>query len=56
MALALTESLRLQSVHALAIVDTRRIIVGFLPRNPATLVSNSWRSARNQQTTRVNIS
>ena len=53
MALALTESLRLQSVDALANPRTRRIVVGFLPRNPATLVSNSWRSVRNQQTTRV---
>ena len=44
MALALTESLRLQSVDALANPRTRRIVVGFLPRNPATLVSNSWRS------------
>ena len=53
MALALTESLRLQSVDALANLRTRRIVVGFLPRNPATLVTNSWRLARNQQTTRV---
>ena len=53
MALALTESLRLQTVDALANPRTRRIVVGFLPRNPATLVSNSWRLARNQQTTRV---
>ena len=43
MALALTESLRLQSVDALANPRTRRIVVGFLPRNPATLVTNSWR-------------
>ena len=27
--------------------------MGFLSRNTATLVSNSWRSARNQQTTCV---
>ena len=53
MALALTESLRLQIVDALANLRTRRIVVGFLPRHPATLVSNLWRSARNQQTHRV---
>ena len=53
MALALTESLRLQTLDALANPRTRRIVVGFLPRDPATLVSNSWRLARNQQTTRV---
>ena len=53
MALALTESLRLQSVDALANPRTRRIVVGFLPRNPATLVSNLWRLARDQQTTRM---
>ena len=53
MALALTESLRLQTVDALANLRTRRIVVGFLPRNPATLVTNSWRLARDQQTTRV---
>ena len=50
MALALTESLRLQIIDALA---NLRIVVGFLPHNPATLVTNSWRSVRNQQTTRV---
>ena len=53
MALALTESLRLQSVDALANPRTRRIVVGFLPRNTATLVTNSWRLARDQQTTRM---
>ena len=53
MALALTESLRLQTVDAVANLRTRRIVVGFLPRNPATLVTNSWRLARDQQTTRV---
>ena len=52
-ALALTESLRLQTIDALANLCTRRIVVGFLPRNPATLVTNSWRLARDQQTTRV---
>ena len=52
-AIDLTESLRLQTEDALANPRTRRIVVGFLPRNPATLVTNSWRLARNQQTTRV---
>ena len=52
-ALALTESLRLETVDVLANLRTRRIVVGFLPRNPATLVTNSWRLAKNQQTTRV---
>ena len=53
MALALTESLRLQTLDALANPRARRIVVGFLPRDPATLVSNSWRLARDQQTTRM---
>ena len=51
--LDLAESLRLQAVDALANIRTRRIVVGYLPRNTATLVTNSWRSAKNQQTTRV---
>ena len=55
MALALTESLRLQTVDVLANIRTRRIVVGFLSRNPATLVSNSWRLAKNQQTTRLRL-
>ena len=53
MGLDLAESLRLQAVDALANIRTRRIVVGYLPRNTATLVTNSWRSAKNQQTTRV---
>ena len=53
MGLDLAESMRLQAVDALANIRTRRIVVGYLPRNTATLVTNSWRSAKNQQTTRV---
>ena len=53
MGLDLAESLRLQAADALANIRTRRIVVGYLPRNTATLVTNSWRSAKNQQTTRV---
>ena len=53
MGLDLAESMRLQAADALANIRTRRIVVGYLPRNTATLVTNSWRSAKNQQTTRV---
>ena len=53
MALVLTESLRLQSQDALAGHQSRRFIVGFVKRDIATLVSKAWRTARNQQTTRV---
>ena len=53
MALVLTESLRRQSQDALASHQSLRSIVGFVKRNTATLVSKSWRTARNQQTTRV---
>ena len=52
MALVLTESLRRQSQDALASHQFQEI-VGFLKRNTATLVSKAWRTARNQQTTRV---
>ena len=52
MSLVLTESLRLQVQDALA-SDLHHVIVGFLKRDTATLVSKAWRSARNQQTTRV---
>ena len=53
MALVLTESLWRQSQDALASHQSRRFIVGFLKRDTATLVSKAWRTARNQQTTRV---
>ena len=53
MALVLTESLRRQSQDALASHQSLRSIVGFLKRDIATLVSKAWRTARNQQTTRV---
>ena len=52
MSLVLTESLRLQIQDVLA-GDLRHVIVGFLKRESATLVSKAWRSARYQQTTRV---
>ena len=53
MALVLTESLRRQSQDALANHRSRRVIAGFVKRDIATLVSKAWRTARNQQTTRV---
>ena len=53
MALVLTESLRRQSQDALASHQSLRSIVGFVKRDIATLVSKAWRTARNQQTTRV---
>ena len=52
-ALKVTESLRLQIINVLANPRTRRIVVGFLPRETAILVAKSWRLARNQQTTRL---
>ena len=48
-----TESLRLQSQDALASHQSLRSFVGFVERGTATLVSKAWRTARNQQTTRV---
>ena len=49
----LTESLRIPSQDALASHQSLRSIVGFVKRDTATLVSKAWRTARNQQTTRV---
>ena len=51
--IALTESLRLQIMDFLDNPCTRHIIAGFVNRETATLVTNSWRLARNQQTTRL---
>ena len=53
MALSLTESLRLQTENALANLRARRIIVGFLPRETAILVTKAWRLAKNSQTKRL---